>query len=189
MQVRNVASCLLRILTSGWNIHGFNIGFFFLNPLIQSTDEWKHKTKSIFFFFWRPRNEYDYGPLGAWEMQRKKYFTCRLPWTEGLTKIKINVQTWSKMREVEQFQTKMLVETRIGRICANCHSVSSVAAQVFEQGGGKIAGLVGANMPDCWLDEPSFYCRQFAGYHENLTCRAKRVPLHWLTRYDNILTT
>ena len=39
------------------------------------------------------------------------------------------------MREVEQFQTKMLVETRIGRIYANCHSVSNVDAQVFEQVG------------------------------------------------------
>ena len=53
------------------------------------------------------------------------------------------------MREVEQFQTKMLVETRIGRIYAQCHSVSSVGAQVFEQVGGKIAGLVGANIKDC----------------------------------------
>ena len=53
------------------------------------------------------------------------------------------------MREVEQFQTKMLVETRIGRIYANCHSVSSVGAQVFEQVGGKIAGLVVANMQNC----------------------------------------
>ena len=28
--------------------------------------------KFHFPFFWRPRNEYDYGPLGAWEMQRPK---------------------------------------------------------------------------------------------------------------------
>ena len=73
----------------------------------------------------------------------------------------------------------MLVETRIGRICANCHSVSSVGAQVFEQVGGKIAGLVGANMQDCWLNEPSFCCRQFARYYENRTRRTKRAPLHW----------
>ena len=77
------------------------------------------------------------------------------------------------------------VETRIGRIYPNCHSVSSVGAQVFEQVGEKIAGPVGANMQNCWLNEPSFYCRQFARYYENRTCRTKRAPLHWLTRYDN----
>ena len=143
-------------------------------------------TKRNPFFSWRPSNEYDYGPLDGKCKGQKKYFTCRLPWTEGLTRVKINFQTWSKMREVEQFQTKMLVETRIGRICANCHSVSSVGAQVFEQVGEKIAGPVGANMQNCWLNEPSFYCRQFARYYENRTCRTKRAPLHWLTRYDNI---
>ena len=144
------------------------------------------KRNPFSFFFWRPGNEYDYGPLGAWEMQRPKKI--------------LHLQT-TVNRRIDKSQNKcpnviqdawgrtisdQNVETRIGRIYPNCHSVSSVGAQVFEQVGEKIAGPVGANMQNCWLNEPSFYCRQFARYYENRTCRTKRAPLHWLTRYDNI---
>ena len=147
----------------------------------------KREASSIFLFFGVRGTSMIMVPSGHRKCKnQKKYFTCRLPWTEGLTRVKINFQTWSKMREVEQFQTKMLVETRIGRICANCHSVSSVGAQVFEQVGEKIAGPVGANMQNCWLNEPSFYCKQFARYYENRTCRLKKAPLHWLTRCEDI---
>ena len=41
----------------------------------------------------------------------------------------------------------------------------------FSNKWGKIAGLVGANMQNCWLNKPSFYCRQCARYYENRTCR------------------
>jgi hypothetical protein len=38
--------------------------------------------KFHFPFFWRPRNEYDYGPLGAWEMQRSNKNTSLADYRE-----------------------------------------------------------------------------------------------------------
>jgi len=108
---------------------------FFFKPA-HPVHRWVETQNEIHFFFPASGERVWLWSRGMGNAKiKQKYFTCRLPWTEELTKIKINFQTWSKMREVEQFQTKMLVETRIGRICANCHSVSSVGAQVFEQGG------------------------------------------------------
>ena len=47
---------------------------FFFFKTISSSPQMSGNTKRnpFSFFFWRPGNEYDYGPLGAWEMQRPK---------------------------------------------------------------------------------------------------------------------
>ena len=72
MQMRNVASCLLRILTSGWNIHGFNTRFFFQLLPLHPIHRWVETLNEIHFLFFLASGEQVWLWSPQWEMQRPK---------------------------------------------------------------------------------------------------------------------
>ena len=121
------------------------------------------------------------------QKQKRKHFNCKLLWTEseGWTKIKINFSN-----VIQDAWGRIISDQNVGWNSdeTNLRKLSfrlKCGRPGFRtRGGKKNAGQVGANMQDCWLNVPSFYCRQFARYYENRTCSTKRAPLHWLTRCE-----